>query len=699
MRKILYGLLFIVLVNAQSLSQVYRDPDAGIDERVDDLLLQMTLAEKIGQMTQAERDSVTSNNDITTYFLGSVLSGGGSSPANNSPEGWATMYDQMQDKALATRLGIPIIYGIDAIHGNNNLYGAVIFPHNIGMGCTHNPDLVKLAAHITAIEVAATGIDWTFSPCVAVPRDERWGRTYEGFSEFPDLVATMASADVKGYQGDTLADGLSILACAKHYLGDGGTTLGINTGNTEVDEATLRAIHLPGYIEAVNSHVGSVMISFSYWNGQPMLSNTYLITDVLKNELEFEGFVASDWNGVQNLPGSFAEEVKAAVNAGMDMAMEPSDYVLFINTLTGLVNTGDVTEERINDAVKRILKVKFEMGLFEHPFSDRTLIDSVGTDYHRSVARQCVRESVVLLKKNNDILPLSKENLKIHVAGSNADNIGIQCGGWTLTWQGLSGNIIPGTSILNGMKQVAPGNTYTYALDASRGSAVDVGIVVVGETPYAESAGDVSSIDGIITQQDIQAVQTMKSYRIPVIVVLVTGRPVNIQPIYNYADVILAAWLPGSEGEGIADVLFGDYTPSGLLSYSWPVNNAQLPINVGDADYEPFYPYGYGITTFDNSEPTETNPGEEFSKGDILIFPNPASDAFRLKLEGYDPEKVTVALYSLGGQKIGVAIEESTVGGDILIGTSELPSGVYLLRVSDGNRTASVKLLINRNGK
>jgi beta-glucosidase len=605
-----FRLLFpalILLISFDSNCQLYKDPHASVDDRVEDLLSRMTLAEKIGQMTQAERSQVVSNNNVTTYFLGSVLSGGGSAPSTNTPRGWADMYDMLQGQALATRLGIPLLYGIDAVHGHNTLYGAVIFPHNIGMGCTRDPDLVRQAARITATEVAATGLDWTFSPCVTVPRDERWGRTYEGFSEYPGLVATMAAAAVEGYQGDTLSDSLSIIACAKHYLGDGGTTNGVNAGNTEVDEETLRAIHLPGYIAAVNSGVATVMASYSSWNGEQMHGNKYLITDVLKGELGFKGFVVSDWNAIELLPGTLAERIKKAINAGVDMSMEPYYPLTFISTLTDLVNSGDVPVERVDDAVRRILRIKFEMGLFEKPYANRSLLDSTGTDYHRSIARQCVRESLVLLKKRDDLLPLPKENHHILVAGSHADNVGFQCGGWTLQHQGVNGDAVPGTSIYDGLMQVAPGNSYTYSLDASEGSTADFGIVVIGEFPYAEGNGDRGSIDNIITPQQVALVKKVKSYGMPVIVILVTGRPVNIQGFCHYADAILAAWLPGSEGQGIADVLFGDYVPTGRLSYTWPVDNAQLPINIGDTPYDPFYPYDFGITSFDDSD-TGTDP-------------------------------------------------------------------------------------------
>jgi beta-glucosidase len=603
MRQNLCVLVLMFLFTVNCACQLYKDPEASIDERVEDLLSRMTLAEKIGQMTQAERGSVTGNDNITTYFFGSVLSGGGSAPSTNTTEGWADLYDMLQEKAMATRLGIPILYGIDAVHGHNTLYGAVIFPHNIGMGCTRNPELVKQAARITAIEVSATGLDWTFSPCVAVPRDERWGRTYEGFSEYPDLVATMAAATVEGYQGEPLADSLSILACAKHYLGDGGTTKGVNTGNTLVDEATLRAIHLPGYTAAVNSKVATVMASFSSWNGEKMHGNKYLITDVLKGELGFKGFVVSDWDAIVLLPGTYSERIRKAVDAGIDMAMEPNHPINFINTLTDVVNSGDVSVERIDDANRRILRTKFEMGLFEKPYANRSLLDSAGTEYHRSIARQCVRESLVLLKKRDDVLPLAREGLHILVAGTHADDIGRQCGGWTITHQGVYGNTIPGTSIYEGLMQVAPGNTYTYSADASAGSDADLCIAVIGENPYAEGMGDRTSIDGIITSPQVEIIKKAKSYGIPVIVILITGRPVSIQGFFHYADAVIAAWLPGTEGQGIADILFGDYAPTGRLSYTWPVDNTQLPINYGDTDYDPFYPYDFGITSFDNSVP------------------------------------------------------------------------------------------------
>lgn len=421
-------ILCCLIWNADGFSQIYLDSTATIDQRAEDLLSRMTLDEKIGQMTQADRQYLETEADITTYALGSLLSGGGSAPQDNSPVGWANMYDSYQSRALATRLYIPLIYGIDAVHGHNNVKGAVIFPHNIGMGCTWNPDLVREAERITAKEVAGTGIDWTFAPCIAVPQDERWGRTYEGFGETAELAALMSAAAVAGFQGDTLGSRESILACAKHFVGDGGTTGGKDQGNTQIDEATLRAIHLPGYVAAIESGVGSIMASLSSWNGQKIHGNHYLLTTVLKEELGLKGFVVSDWSAIDQLPGGYSSDVENAINAGIDMVMVPDKYKTFISTLKSLVQQGKVTEERINDAVRHILNIKFQMGLFERPYTDRTLTSQIGSASHRAVARECVRQSLVLLKKKDNIIPLPKSNVKIAVAGKNANDLGNQCG-------------------------------------------------------------------------------------------------------------------------------------------------------------------------------------------------------------------------------------------------------------------------------
>jgi len=594
---------------------LYLDTTASIEERVEDLLSRMTLDEKVGQMIQAERASSGILDNISTYHLGSVLSGGGSTPYPNTPENWMDMYDSLQSRAISTRLGIPIIYGIDAVHGHNNAYGAVIFPHNIGLGCTRDSSLAEEVGKITAMEVSATGLDWTFSPCISVARDERWGRTYEGFGETPELAEMIGSAIVRGYQGDTLANSSSILACAKHYIADGGTTNGQNTGNAEIDEGTLREIHLPGYIKAIENDVGSIMISFSSWNGVKCHGHDYLIDTLLKQELGFEGFVVSDWEGIEQLEGTFADKIENAINAGIDMAMEPYNYINFYNTLKNLVEQGNIDTNRINDAVRRILRIKFKMGLFEIPYADRNLLDSIGTAAHREVAREAVRKSLVLLKKKDGILPLRKENINIFLAGEHADNLGYQCGGWTINWQGLSGDITIGTTIREAIEQEAPDAEITYESEGEPiDTTADAAVVVIGERPYAESFGDRDDLN--LQVSTINLIRNIKNAGLPVIVILISGRPMIIESIIPYSDAIIAAWLPGTEGTGITDVLFGDYEPSGLLSHSWPAEMEDIPINFGDAIYAPLFEYGYGITDL-----------SDFPEGSAPIFYSAAVDS------------------------------------------------------------------------
>ncbi|MFZ3105986.1 MAG: glycoside hydrolase family 3 N-terminal domain-containing protein [Candidatus Hydromicrobium sp.] len=579
---------------------IYKDANASIEDRVEDLLSLMTLGEKIGQMTQVERMYIT-NSDIAEYVIGSVLSGGGSTPYNNTPEGWADMYDSFQKDALSTRLGIPIIYGVDAIHGHNNLFGATIFPHNIGLGATRDPELVKLIAQITAIETAATGVDWTFGPCITVPQDERWGRTYEGFSEDPGLVAELGKAAIEGYQGDDLSDSDTILACAKHYVGDGGTVGGVDRGNTQCTEEDLKNIYLYPYLSALEVPVGSIMISFSSWNGVKMHSNSYLINDVLKGELGFEGFVVSDWQGINVIDGSSSNDmseldIQEGINAGIDMVMVPDDYLGFINMLTELVNEGKISQSRIDDAVRRILTIKFKLGLFENPYADRSNADIIGCEEHREIAREAVRESLVLLKNEGSLLPLSKDLDSIVIAGSKADDIGSQCGGWTIYWQGAVGEITEGTSILEAIKNTVSNDTkVTYSVDGSEvPSDADVAIVVVGETPYAEFTGD--DKDLLLSTQDIATINNARSADIPVVVIIISGRPMIITSEIDKWDALVAAWLPGTEGQGVADVIFGDYAPTGKLSYTWPRSIEQLPINDTDGSKGSLFPFGFGLT-------------------------------------------------------------------------------------------------------
>ncbi len=595
-----YLIVLIFAITIPVFPQPYLNPELPVEDRVADLLGRMTLAEKIGQMTQVDRQYLQPETDITTYFIGSVLSGGGSAPAPNTPVGWADMYDRFQNLALKTRLAIPIIYGIDAVHGHNNVKGAVIFPHNIGLGCTRDTQLVRLAAEITALEVAGTGIDWTFAPCIAVPQNERWGRTYEGFAETPDLTALMSAAALRGFQGDSLGCPDRILACAKHYLGDGGTRDGKDQGDTDVDEATLRRIHLPGYIAAIQAGVGSIMASYSSWQGQKLHGHRYLLTTVLKEELGFQGFVVSDWAGIDQLPGNYLSDIETAINAGIDMVMVPEKYREFITGLTTLVNQGKVSTTRIDDAVRRILRVKFRLGLFERPLTDRSLITRIGSQAHREVARACVRQSLVLLTQKDDILPLSRQAKRIHVAGNCADNLGYQCGGWTISWQGGSGAITDGTTILQALRAAAPAVNITYSIDGNGAAGAEIGVAVIGETPYAEGQGDRTDLS--LAKDVVAAVRNMKKAGLPVVVVLISGRPMLLNNILPYCDAVIAAWLPGSEGQGVADVLFGDYAPSGRLGHSWPRSMSQIPINFGDADYHPLFAYGHGLTSFAQRE-------------------------------------------------------------------------------------------------
>ncbi len=556
--------------------------------RVEALLAQMTLDEKIGQMTQADRSYLERESDIRDYALGSILSGGGSAPSNSSPSGWADMYDRYQRYALQTRLKIPILYGIDAVHGHNNVVGAVIFPHNIGLGCTRDPDLVERIARITADEVAGTGIDWTFSPCIAVARDERWGRTYESFGETPELAVQMAPAATRGYQ-------TRILACAKHYLADGGTQGGVDQGNAVMDESQLRAIHLPGYQAAIQAGVGSIMVSFSSWNGQKMHGHSYLLTTVLKGELGFKGFLISDWGAVDQLPGPYDQQVESAINAGLDMIMVPQKYKTFMATLKQLVQQGRVSQSRIDDAVRRILTKKVELGLFEKPLTDRSLTGTVGSPSHRALAREAVRRSLVLLKNRSGLLPIPHDVRRVHVAGQGALDIGMQCGGWTISWQGSTGPITAGTTILEAITaSVAAPGIVTYEPDGSGAEGATLGVVVIGESPYAEGRGDQTDLS--ISAEDMAIVRRVRAAGAPTVVILLSGRPMILEDILDDCDALIAAWLPGTEALGIADVLFGDYQPTGKLSHSWPRGMSQIPINDGDGSYDPLFPYGFGLS-------------------------------------------------------------------------------------------------------
>ncbi len=566
----------------------YRDPDLPVPDRVADLLARMTLEEKVGQMTQAERIDVAEDPSlITTYALGSVLSGGGSVPESNTPEAWADMVDEFQQAALDTRLGIPLLYGVDSVHGHANLLGATVFPHNIGLGATRDPRLMERIGHITAEETRASGPNWAFGPCVCVARDDRWGRTYESFGESPRLVRSM----------ETIIDGLQgrpgqmdrpdrVLATAKHYAGDGLTKFGtgegdytIDQGINEVSRAEFDELALSPYEPAIRTHhVGSVMPSFSSvdWTddglGNPvkMHASEELITGVLKGDLGFDGLVISDWRAIHQIPGDYATQVATSVNAGVDLFMEPTTtndvgYQEFIATLIDLVEAGTVPMARIDDAVSRILTAKFELGLFEKPLTDRRNLDDIGSRKHREVARKAVAQSQVLLSNRHRTLPLKPRRQPIYVAGSNADNIGNQAGGWTLTWQGGSTNVIPGQTILDGIRDTA-GAHVRFSEKASKRIPRDAaGIVVVGETPYAEGFGDVGGPlwaydpgdNGVprppktmeLSSVDRKAVREVCARARSCTVLVVSGRPMVIPAaLRQQIDALVASWLPGSEG-------------------------------------------------------------------------------------------------------------------------------------------------------
>jgi beta-glucosidase len=583
----------------------YRNPNLTPEERATDLLSRMTLEEKIGQMTFVDRQSISSISDISTYYLGGLLSGGGSCPDPNVPWNWVRMYNEFQRQAVEnTRLGIPILYGIDAVHGHNNVYGAVIFPHNVGMGATWNPELVEECARITAIEVRATGIRWTFSPCIDVARDDRWGRTYESFSEDPYLVKTMAISAIKGYQGDGLDRDDTVLATAKHYMGSGGTENGRDQGDCKASLRIVREQHLEPFAGAVKAGVGSIMASYCSINGQKIHGSRFFLTDVLKEELGFQGLLVSDWEAIGQVDPSYREAVKKSIEAGIDMAMVPSSWKQFQTVLKDLVNSGEIPISRIDEAVYRILVTKFRMGLFEKPYADESLASIVGNAAHREVARQAVRESIVLLK-NDGVLPIPKNVSTIYVAGPNANDIGNQCGGWTITWQGSSGSTTIGTTILEAIRRtVSPNTTIIFDEDASEISgSYDVGIVVVGETPYAEFYGDRESLD--LPEEQLRIIDRVVSSGTPTVVIMVAGRPLTgIESRLPQWNAFLMAWLPGTEGQGVADVLFGDYNPSGKLPRSWPRSTEQEPINYDrrpGEDYDPLFEFGYGLsyTTFE----------------------------------------------------------------------------------------------------
>jgi len=586
--------------------------DPAVESKVSDILSTMTLEQKIAQMIQPEIRNITVE-DMRQYGFGSYLNGGGAFPNNDkhaTPDDWVALAEKLYQASVDDSLDgstIPTMWGTDAVHGHNNVIGATLFPHNIGLGAANNPELVEEIAHITAKEVMATGIDWVFAPTVAVVRDDRWGRTYESYSEDPAIVREYAASVVKGLQGAAEKDFLSdqrVISTVKHFVGDGGTVGGDDQGDNIASEQDLFDIHAQGYVGGLTAGAQSVMASFNSWNGEKLHGHKYLLTDVLKEQMGFDGFVVGDWNGHGQVASCNNEDCAQAINAGLDIFMVPSDWkVLYDNTIAQ-VKDGTIAMSRIDDAVRRILRVKVRAGLFDKPSpanrplsADRSLI---GKAEHREVAAQAVRESLVLLKNKDKTLPLSATK-RILVAGDGADNIGKQSGGWSITWQGTNNtndDFPGGSSIYDGIKAHVEngGGDVELSVDGSFETKPDVAIVVFGEEPYAEGHGDRETLiyqHG--SKKDLALLEKLKSQGIPVVSVFISGRPMWVNAELNASDAFVAAWLPGSEGAAVADVLFGKHDFKGKLSFSWPSEPQQI-VNKGDETYEPLLPYGFGLT-------------------------------------------------------------------------------------------------------
>lgn len=593
--------------------------DAQIEARVAQIVAGMTLAQKVGQMTQPEIQFITPE-QVRQYYIGSVLNGGSSWPGKNkhaTPADWVALADRYYDASMSTdsAVKVPVIWGIDAIHGNSAVYGATLYPHNIGLGAAHDAQLVGQIGVATAKAVRAIGINWVFAPTLAVVQDDRWGRTYESFSEDGMLVKTYASTYVSGFQGDLKQDG-NVIATAKHFMGDGGTFQGKDQGETRTSLAEMMNIHGQGYYGALTAGVQTVMASFNSWNDTSaginygkMHGNKMMLTDVLKGKLGFDGFVVSDWNGHAQVPGCSNSSCPQAINAGIDMVMVPEDWKAFIANTIKQVQSGEIPMARIDDAVSRIVRVKLRAGMFERKPSQNPYAGKADVMQDKALARQAVRQSLVLLKNDGGVLPLAR-NKKILVVGKSADNLSNQTGGWTLTWQGTenSNNDFPyADTILSGIVDVVGKARVTFSADAKGVdvSRYDAVIAVIGEKPYAEFMGDIAPTGTMQHSsrypEDLAVLQAVSGKGKPVVTVLLSGRPLYANDLLNLSDSFVAAWLPGSEGKGVADVLFRkadgkvNHPFSGTLSFSWPKSPCQARINAGDADYAPLFALGYGL--------------------------------------------------------------------------------------------------------
>ncbi|KAK4278224.1 hypothetical protein QN277_016098 [Acacia crassicarpa] len=604
---------------------VYKNPNAPIEVRVKDLLSRMTLKEKIGQMTQIER-RVATPFAIGNLSIGSILSTGGSVPFENAVSSdWADMVDGFQKSALQSRLGIPLIYGIDAVHGNNNVYGATIFPHNVGLGASRDAELAQKIGAATALEVRASGIHYTFAPCVEVCKDPRWQRCYECYSEDTEIVRKMTSI-VSGLQGQPpqghqhgypfVAGREKVIACAKHFIGEGGIERGKNEGNVILSYEELERIYVAPYLDCISQGVSTVMLSYCSWNGRRLHSHSFLVTEILKEKLSFKGFVISGWKGLERLWSDFPNSepsgsdyrncILSAVNAGIDMVMVPFRFQHFMEELTSLVESGEVPLARIDDAVERILRVKFAASLFEFPLTDRSLLDLVGCKQHRELAREAVRKSLVLLKNGKDqskpFLPLNRKAKRILVAGTHADDLGYQCGGWTKTCLGSSGRITIGTTLLDAIKEAVRGETEIIyeenpSNDTLERNDISFAIVAVGEAPFAEvfMSGDSSEL---VIPLNGPGIISLVANRFPTLVILISARPLLLEPwLLKKIDAFLMAWLPGTEAQGITDVVFGDHDFKGKLPMTWFRRVEDLDQQAdGVKMHDPLFPFGFGLT-------------------------------------------------------------------------------------------------------
>ncbi|WP_218418938.1 glycoside hydrolase family 3 protein [Alteromonas lipotrueae] len=633
----------------------------AVEEKVNAILATMTLEQKVAQTIQPEIRDVTLE-DMRTYGFGSYLNGGGAFPNNDkhaTPQDWIAIADAMYQASIDDSIDgstIPTMWGTDAVHGHNNVIGATLFPHNIGLGAMNDPAIITQIAEATAKEVRATGIDWIFAPTVAVARDDRWGRTYESYSEDPAIVGAYAKAIVSGMQGDIASGSIDdnhVISTVKHFIGDGGTQGGDDQGNNIADEETLFRIHAQGYVEGLNAGSQSVMASFNSWHGKKIHGSKYLLTDVLKDKMGFDGFVVGDWNGHGQIEGCTNESCPQAMNAGLDVFMVPTSAwkPLYENTIAQ-VKSGIIPQSRLDDAVRRVLRVKVRMGLFEQPSpANRALSGNseiIGAQAHRDIARAAVRKSLVMLKNQDNLLPLAP-NMNVVVAGDAAHNIGKQSGGWTITWQGTGNqnSDFPGaTSIFEGIEQAVSeaGGTATLfegtafeagVIETASKAKPDVAIIVFGENPYAEGNGDISNVEyqrG--DKSDLALLKSFQAQGIPVVSVFITGRPLWVNPEINASDAFVVAWLPGSEGQGVADVLFTkqngeiNYPMHGKLSFSWPATPTQI-VNKDDGNTAQFA-YGYGLA-FGESDPIEAPLSE--STGVDANAPLPAHDIYVLSTQ------------------------------------------------------------------